>query len=101
GGGNPAFLGVGLGMGGLVAGQAGQTLAAGGQIQVRCPQCHALNAEGAKFCNTCGQALSPSPAPVGATVTCPKCQTQNAATARFCTNCGQALSGGGTPPTPK
>ena len=97
GGVNPAFLGVGLGMGGLVAGQAGQVLAAGGQIQVRCPQCHALNAEAAKFCNNCGQTLSPAPAPVGATVTCPHCQTQNAANARFCTNCGQSLTGGGAP----
>jgi membrane protease subunit (stomatin/prohibitin family) len=92
---NPAFLGVGLGMGSLVAGQAGQTLAAGGQIQVRCPQCHALNAENAKFCNSCGQALSPAPAPVGATVACPRCGTQNAATAKFCHNCGQALTGQG------
>ena len=97
GGVNPAFLGVGLGMGGLVAGQAGQVLAAGGQIQVRCPNCHALNAENAKFCNSCGQALSPAPAPSGATVQCPRCQTVNAANAKFCTNCGQALSGGGTP----
>ena len=92
---NPAFLGVGLGMGGMVAGQLGQTLAAGGQIQVRCPNCHALNAESAKFCNSCGQALAPAPAPAGATIACPKCGTQNAANARFCTNCGQSLTGGG------
>jgi membrane protease subunit (stomatin/prohibitin family) len=91
GGGNPAFLGVGLGMGGAVAGQAGQTLAAGGQIQVRCPKCHALNAENARFCNSCGQSLNPAAAPVGATLACPKCGTQNAATARFCTNCGESL----------
>jgi phage FluMu protein Com len=97
GGGNPAFVGVGLGMGGLVAGQMGQTLAAGGQIQVRCPNCHALNAETAKFCNSCGQALAAAPAPAGATMACPKCGTQNAATAKFCTNCGQSLTGGGTP----
>src|SRR5207245_9662341 len=48
GGVNPAFLGVGLGVGGVVAGQLGQTVAAGGQIQVRCPYCHALIAEGAE-----------------------------------------------------
>src|ERR1700736_5817843 len=53
GGATPAFLGVGLGVGGLVAGQLGQTVAAGGQIQVRCPNCHALNSENAKFCNSC------------------------------------------------
>jgi membrane protease subunit (stomatin/prohibitin family) len=94
---NPAFLGVGLGVGGLVAGQLGQTVAAGGQIQVRCPNCHALNAENAKFCNSCGQTLSPAPAPAGATMACPKCGTQNAANAKFCTNCGQSLTGGGAP----
>jgi membrane protease subunit (stomatin/prohibitin family) len=97
GGANPAFLGVGLGVGGLVAGQLGQTVAAGGQIQVRCPNCHALNAENAKFCNSCGQVLSPAPAPTGATIACPKCGTQNAANGKFCTNCGQSLTGGGAP----
>jgi len=97
GGVNPAFLGVGLGVGGVVAGQLGQTVAAGGQIQVRCPNCHALNAESAKFCNSCGQALSPAPAPTGATMACAKCGTQNAANAKFCTNCGQSLTGGGAP----
>src|SRR6202043_2462579 len=65
GGVNPAFLGVGLGVGGLVAGQMGQTLAAGGQIQVRCPNCHALNAENAKLTNSCGQPLWPPLGPRG------------------------------------
>jgi membrane protease subunit (stomatin/prohibitin family) len=92
-----AMIGAGQGVGGLVAGQMGQTLAAGGQIQVRCPSCHALNAENARFCSSCGQALSPAPAPAGATMACPKCGTQNSATAKFCTNCGQTLTGGGTP----
>src|SRR5438132_222819 len=68
-----------------------------GQVQVRCPNCHALNAESAKFCNSCGQALSPAPAPTGATLSCPKCGTQNAANGKFCTNCGQSLTGGGAP----
>jgi len=93
GGVNPAFLGVGVGMGGLVAGQAGQTIAVGSQIQVRCPRCNGLNAESARFCAHCGQGLAPAPPPEGATVSCPKCQAQNAATAKFCCNCGQSLSG--------
>jgi membrane protease subunit (stomatin/prohibitin family) len=106
GGVNPAFFGVGMGMGGMVAGQMGQTVASGGQIMVRCPNCHALNAENAKFCSACGQSLAPAPAPSGATMACPKCGTQNAATARFCTNCGTTLAAapaqpsttGGQPP---
>jgi membrane protease subunit (stomatin/prohibitin family) len=88
----PALLGVGLGMGQQVAGAAGQQMAAGGAIQVRCGNCNTLNPESAKFCSSCGQALSaPAPAPAGATVRCPECGTENAANAKFCANCGHNL----------
>jgi membrane protease subunit (stomatin/prohibitin family) len=88
----PALLGVGLGMGQQVAGAAGQQMAAGGAIQVRCGNCNTLNPESAKFCSSCGQALTaPAPAPVGATVKCPECGTDNAANAKFCANCGHNL----------
>ncbi len=88
----PALLGVGLGMGQQVAGAAGQQMAAGGAIQVRCGNCNTLNPESAKFCSSCGQALTaPAPAPAGATVNCPECGTKNAANAKFCANCGHAL----------
>jgi membrane protease subunit (stomatin/prohibitin family) len=90
GGSNPAVLGIGLGLGGMVTG-AGQTVAAGGQVQVRCGNCGTLNAENAKFCSNCGQTLAPAPAPAGAVVACPSCGTQNAATAKFCSNCGTSL----------
>jgi membrane protease subunit (stomatin/prohibitin family) len=88
---NPAVLGIGLGLGGMVTG-AGQTVAAGGQVQVRCGKCGTLNSENAKFCSNCGQTLSPAPAPAGAVVACPSCGTQNAATAKFCSNCGTSLA---------
>ncbi len=88
----PALLGVGLGMGQQVAGAAGQQMAAGGAIQVRCGNCNTLNPESAKFCSSCGQPLAaPAPAPSGATVKCPECGTQNAANAKFCANCGHGL----------
>jgi membrane protease subunit (stomatin/prohibitin family) len=90
GAGNPAVLGIGLGLGGMVTG-AGQTVAAGGQVQVRCGKCGTLNSENAKFCSNCGQTLAPAPAPAGAVVACPSCGTQNAATAKFCANCGTSL----------
>jgi membrane protease subunit (stomatin/prohibitin family) len=90
GGSNPAVLGIGLGLGGMVTG-AGQTVAAGGQVQVRCGKCGTLNSENAKFCSSCGQTLAPAPAPAGAVVACPSCGTQNAATAKFCSNCGASL----------
>lgn len=90
GAGNPAVLGIGLGLGGMVTG-AGQTVAAGGQVQVRCGNCGTLNAENAKFCSSCGQALSPAPAPAGAVIACPSCGTKNAATAKFCSSCGTSL----------
>jgi membrane protease subunit (stomatin/prohibitin family) len=88
----PALLGIGLGMGQQVAGAAGQQMAAGGAIQVRCGNCNTLNPESAKFCSSCGQALAaPAPAPAGATVKCPECGTENAANAKFCANCGHNL----------
>jgi membrane protease subunit (stomatin/prohibitin family) len=90
GSGNPAILGIGLGLGQTVAG-AGQTVAAGGQVQVRCGNCGTLNSESAKFCSSCGQALAAAPAPAGAVVSCANCGTRNAATAKFCSNCGQSL----------
>jgi membrane protease subunit (stomatin/prohibitin family) len=90
GAGNPAILGIGLGLGGMVTG-AGQTVASGGQVQVRCGKCGTLNGENAKFCSNCGQTLAPAPAPAGAVVACPSCGTQNAATAKFCANCGTSL----------
>jgi membrane protease subunit (stomatin/prohibitin family) len=88
---NPAILGIGLGLSQTVAG-AGQTVAAGGQVQVRCGNCGTLNAESAKFCSSCGQALQAAPAPEGAVVACPNCGTRNAATAKFCSNCGTSLA---------
>src|SRR4030081_61199 len=90
GGSNPAVLGIGLGLGGMVTG-AGQTVAAGGQLQVRCGNCGTLNAENSKFCSNCGQTLAPAPAPAGAVVACPSCGTQNAATAKFCSHFGASL----------
>jgi len=90
GGSNPAILGIGLGLGQQVA-AAGQTVAAGGQVQVRCGGCGTLNAESAKFCSNCGQGLQAAPAPAGAVVACSNCGTRNAANARFCANCGQSL----------
>ena len=86
----PAILGVGLGLGQQVTG-AGQTVAAGGQVQVRCGNCGTLNAESAKFCSSCGQGLAAAPAPAGAVVACANCGARNAATAKFCSNCGQSL----------
>ena len=88
--GNPAILGIGLGLGQTVAG-AGQTVAAGGQVQVRCGKCGTLNSESAKFCSNCGEGLTAAPAPAGAVVACANCGANNAANARFCSNCGQSL----------
>ena len=90
--GSPAILGVGLGLGGLVSGAAGQSVAAGGQVQVRCGKCGTLNPEAAKFCSSCGQSLEAAAAPpVGAVVSCSNCGTQNAATAKFCSSCGASM----------
>jgi membrane protease subunit (stomatin/prohibitin family) len=96
---NPAVLGIGMGLGGLVNQSAG---AAGpAQVQVRCPKCGTLNPESAKFCSSCGQNLMPEPQPQQAaapsTVACSKCGTQNPAGAKFCSNCGNPLGGPAAP----
>jgi membrane protease subunit (stomatin/prohibitin family) len=87
---SPAILGIGMGLGNMMAGQA-----AGGaaqQIQVRCPKCGALNPESAKFCASCGEDLSAGQAhPQAAGASCPKCGTANAPGAKFCSNCGSQL----------
>jgi membrane protease subunit (stomatin/prohibitin family) len=86
---NPAVLGIGMGLGQMVSGQA-----AGGapQVQIRCPKCGALNAESTRFCGNCGTELGPHQAQAQAVgVTCPKCGTQNVAGAKFCSNCGEGL----------
>lgn len=91
---NPAILGIGMGLGNVVAGQAGgqgQT-----QVQVRCPNCGTLNPENAKFCSSCGQGLVQQQA---ATQACPQCGTANPADAKFCANCGHALAQSQAPST--
>jgi membrane protease subunit (stomatin/prohibitin family) len=64
---NPAFLGVGLGMAGLVNQQANQAIqqpapapapGPAALVEVRCLKCNALNPETAKFCANCGGPLT-------------------------------------------
>jgi membrane protease subunit (stomatin/prohibitin family) len=80
----PGFVGGG---GGFTGGQGGGpgVATAPGATTVECPECHAANAAGAKFCASCGTSLA---LPV---VVCANCQTENPVGARFCSNCGQAL----------
>jgi membrane protease subunit (stomatin/prohibitin family) len=107
GGNSPAVLGVGLGLGGLVAGigapPAGPASGYGGgavaptppaggagpagAAGLECSNCHATNAPGAKFCASCGTAIS---APK--VLHCTQCGSAAAPGAKFCANCGSALS---------
>lgn len=95
GGSAPALLGVGMGLGGLVAGigAAGPAVSsspAGGAgtagAAVVCSNCHAPNPPGAKFCSSCGTAIS---APK--IMHCTQCGTAASPGAKFCANCGSAL----------
>src|SRR4051794_18148688 len=52
-----------------------------------CPSCGTENPERARFCMSCGAALSP---------TCPACGTQNPPAAKFCIECGGGLGAGGS-----
>jgi membrane protease subunit (stomatin/prohibitin family) len=114
GGGNgAAALGVGMGLGGIVAGLGmtapgsgqgtglgpqpgpgsggpgsgpGGPAPAGGGATVACANCHAMNAQSAKFCSSCGTAMVAPKA-----VHCTECGTGASPGAKFCGNCGTAL----------
>jgi membrane protease subunit (stomatin/prohibitin family) len=96
-----AFLAAGLGLGGQAAAPAptgpppppgpgfaggGAGFAAPAATDVECPNCHAGNPPGAKFCASCGTSLAP-PA-----VVCANCQAENPPGAKFCASCGTPLA---------
>jgi membrane protease subunit (stomatin/prohibitin family) len=95
-----AFLGAGIGLGGVAAQPApagpppppAPGFAGGGAgyatqqpATVDCPSCHAANAAGAKFCASCGSSLAP------ATVSCPSCHAVGPQGSQFCPSCGTSL----------
>jgi membrane protease subunit (stomatin/prohibitin family) len=110
-----AFMAVGMGLGGQLAGGvggqgfAGQPgpvpppapgFAGGGAgfappaasappaaapATVTCPNCQSAQPVGAKFCASCGTAMPPPPGH------CAACGADNAPGARFCASCGQPL----------
>ena len=49
-----------------------------------CASCGTQNPDNARFCMSCGAALSPA---------CPSCGTENPAAAKFCIECGTPLAG--------
>jgi membrane protease subunit (stomatin/prohibitin family) len=108
GGSSPAALGIGMGLGGMVAGvgvmspgnpgasPGGGGVApsapsgagpAGGGATVSCGNCHTSNPAGAKFCVNCGTSLAPPKA-----AHCTQCGNAVALNAKFCGNCGGALA---------
>jgi len=55
-----------------------------------CPNCGAQNAQGAKFCNSCGTPMTGA-APAAPTGICPSCGKQNDPGSKFCRDCGTKL----------
>jgi membrane protease subunit (stomatin/prohibitin family) len=92
GGGNAALLGLGVGLGNMIAGTSAGSPAAPAGVGTTaatqtCPQCGSSNAAGAKFCSNCGVALAASgPTP------CPRCGAEAAPGAKFCASCGGTLA---------
>jgi membrane protease subunit (stomatin/prohibitin family) len=118
---SPAFMGVGLGMGGQMAqpypvgptpppppGNAGgaysgpaRPQAPGGAAALTCPACGTTNGGAARFCQGCGATLAPTAA------YCAGCGAQLDAGVRFCPSCGTprepaapAPAAGPPPPPP-
>jgi membrane protease subunit (stomatin/prohibitin family) len=94
GGNGVAALGVGMGLGGIVAGlgvnspapaaASPPTSAAAG---IGCGSCQSVNPPNAKFCSSCGNALT-----VPRSVHCTQCGTAAAPGGKFCGNCGAGLN---------
>ena len=55
--------------------------------EVRCPNCHEIVGQGAKFCEHCGQPLPPE-AEEELAVSCTNCGAELSAGAKFCPECG-------------
>jgi hypothetical protein len=63
---------------------------------IYCPKCGTANRDGSRFCNECGEKLSPQ-----TQVKCPQCGALNSVQSAFCSECGgrllpSATSGPGT-----
>lgn len=50
---------------------------------ITCPQCKAINPQGARFCSQCGTSLVPA--------SCTKCSSVIPTGAKFCAQCGNAV----------
>ncbi len=96
-----AFLGAGIGLGGVAAqppppgpppppapgfAGGGAGYATQQPATVACPSCHAANTAGAKFCASCGSSLAPP-----AVHRCPSCQASSPQGSKFCPSCGTSL----------
>ena len=53
---------------------------------IKCPSCNTDNADGSRFCSTCGKKLEVN-------ITCPECKAQVSFEAAFCPQCGAGLKG--------
>lgn len=85
----PMGAGMGLGMGVAMGQGMGQAMGGIGQnLQpsgTPCPNCHAMNPPGTKFCPSCGSSTAPAPV---AGAACAKCSTAVPVGAKFCPSCG-------------
>ncbi len=92
-GGNAALLGLGVGLGNIVAGMSAgggsgaAAPAAAAAPQQACPKCGAANPAGAKFCVNCGNSLAPP-----AAAHCTQCGAEVPAGAKFCASCGAPVA---------
>ncbi len=83
----PGLGGAGAGGGGAAPGGGGGSGPAAGGGTVICGSCQTPNAAGAKFCSNCGTTLAPPKA-----AHCTQCGNTIAPNSKFCGNCGTAVA---------
>jgi membrane protease subunit (stomatin/prohibitin family) len=80
--GGMAGIGAGMALGNTMAAKISNTTQV---VKIKCPGCGALNDEGAKFCNECGN-------PLNQKLICPNCKKEYEIGTKFCNECGSKLS---------
>ena len=92
-------MGMGIAMGGPMGGAFAQLapqiqtgVAPATPYQIVCAKCNAANAQGMRFCGSCGSTLDNTVVANQSVVTCDKCNTTIPKGSKFCPNCADPIN---------